>query len=542
MIRKLRYQPCFQGAWLRAFAAALVLLALPAAASADPFILYGQVFRIDPETAADESIADAALPLGPSMPYVRLQAVDPVTGAGLGAPVYAGATGNFTLHLEAPAGSTAAVQVFRVIDGEAERIPDARKDANTFVLTSPAAGVAVKVVRDEELLFGPGSGFSPTSVGIVFTQVGLVEIPFISQDLTRPDKERIGLADLSGDLTRAAEQNLPSSPSTVFKDAPFGGLLHLFGAFGRLSGVPPCNGEVEWYRVKIRPVDSFDAAGNPVFGAAVDGTDLLRKMRFEIDYVPTFRADAFLEKIGPYGGEDLTSGSAAPIQGLYRVNPFPTSPGQTVVYSMADQRYGWATGSFPGGLYEISLEYFRHAGGTDTDPDVVKIPDLCFEATLPPEDAAKVALHKLLLRIDNTPLTSGMDGLFVRTGGVRSGNFLAPESLCDIIELSPGSTLEIDFKARHEAGYLHSYSLSATSNSGATVAFAADNYGNHSAGGPLWEGAGTAASPGVTATNLSAFSKCAYIFDLVVSGRIQNGYGYVSGSHHRQTFYVNVNP
>jgi hypothetical protein len=542
MTSKLWHQPPFLWTGLRAFSAALFgLLALSAAAGAAPFILYGQVFQVDPETAEDESIDAAGLPLGPHMPYVRLQVVDPVTGAGLGGPVYAGATGNFTLQFDAPAGSSAAIQVFRVINGEAERIPDARKDINTFPLTSPALGVAVKVASDEVLLLGPGSGLSPDSVGIVFTQVGLVEIPYISQDLTRPDKERIGLADLSGDLTRAAEQNLPASPSAassnaVFKDAPFGGLLHLFGAFGKLSGTPPCTGEVSWYHVKIRPV-TFDAAGNPVYGTALEGSDPLRKMRFEIDYVPTFRADAFLEKIGPYDGEDLTSGSATAIHNLYRVKPFPTSPGQTVVYSMADQRYSWATGS-PAGLYEISLEYFRHVGGTATDPDVVKIDEICFDGVLPPEDAAKVALHKLLVRVDNSPLTASMGGLFVKTGGTRSGNFLDPAQKCEIIELSPGSTVEIDFKARHEAGYLRSYSLSATSNAGATVLFASDSYDSHSASGPLWQGAGTAASPVVTATNLSAFNRCAYTFDLVVQGRVQNGYGYLQGAHHQPFYYV----
>lgn len=544
MIRQLPHQPSMRRAGLRACAAALGLLAFSVDAGADPFTLYGQVFQVDPDVAADESITDDdALPVGPRMPFVQLQVVDPDTGERRGAPVFAGPNGNFTLNFDAPAGSTAAIQVFRSIHttGEPElRIyPEARKDINTFPLTSPAAGVAVKVASDETLLLGPGSGFGATSVGIVFTQIGLVETPYISQDLTRPDKERIGLADFTQhpeDIERAAEQNLP-----VFKDAPFGGLLHVLGAFGKLSGIPPCTGAVDWYRVKIRPV-SFDAMGNPVYGAISEGDDLLRKMRFEIDYVPTFQADAFLEKIGPYDGGDLTSGPAVPIHNLYRVNPFPTTPGQTVVYSMADQRYSWATGGNPTGLYEISLEYFRHVGGTDTDPDVVKIPDSCFSGVLPP--GSKVALHKLLVRIDNTPLTAGMDGLYVRTGASRSFNYLEQDHSCDIIDLPAGSTIEIDFKARHDAGYLLSYSLSADSNAAGDtpISFDSDNYDNHSAGGPSWEGVGTAASPVVTAINKSSFSKCAYIFDLVVQGRAQNGYAYLQGAHHRQTFYVNPLP
>lgn len=559
MIRNTLRDHLLHGSWLRGFAAALALLAIPAAAGADPFILYGQVFQIAPDSAADESIAAAALPTGRPMPFVRLQAVDAVTGASRGAEAFAGATGNFTLHLEAPAGSSAAIRISRVIDGEVERIPDARDDINTFALTSPAAGVAVKVASDETLLLGPGSNISAPSVGIVFTQVGLVEIPYISQDLTRPDKQRIGLADLSGDLTRAAEQNLPSAASAassnaVFKDAPFGGLLHVFGAFGRV--VPPCTGTIDWYRVKFRPV-SFDAAGNPVYHDAEFGADLLRKMRFEIDYSP-FRARAFLETIGPFDGDDVTSGSTVSIDKLYRVNPLPTSPGQTVVYSMADQRYGWYTGS-RSGLYEISLEYFqRLPGGSDTHPRVVRIPDSCFSGVLPPEDAARFALHKLLVLLDNTGLASGMDGLFVRTGGggPRSFNYLEPGHRCDIIDLpAPDDTIEIDFKAWHNAGYLRSYSLSAVSNAGDDIAFASDNYDNHSGCGPLWRG-GTAVCPTIappvaappagvpviTATNMSPFPRCAYIFDLVVRRRTQNGYGYVPGAHHRQTYYVNPLP
>ncbi len=562
MIRQVRHQPRLRRAGLRACAAFIALLAFSVNAAADPFTLYGQVFQVDPELAADESIEDADLPVGLRVPFVQVQVVDPDTGESRGAPVFAGANGNFTLHFDAPAGSTAAIQVFRSVntttgDPEVQIYPEARKDLNTFPLTNAPTGVAVKVASEETLLLDPGSSFN-ASVGIVFTQVGLVEIPYISQDLARPDKGRIGLADLSGDLTRAAEQNLSSDPSAasynaVFKDAPFGGLLHVFGAFGKLSGIPPCTGAVDWYRVKIRPV-SFDGAGNPVYGAAFEGTDLLRKMRFEVDYVPTFRADSFLEKIGPYDGDDLTSGVAVPIHNLYRVNPSPTTPGQTVVYSMADQRYSWATGGNPPGLYEISLEYFRDAGTTDpTQPRVTKIADApCFGGTLPPEDADEVALHKLLVRIDNTPLESSMDGLFVRTGASRSFNYLEPGHLCDIIDLNAGSTIEIDFKAWHNAGYLRSYRLTAISNAKDNVPFAAaaDNYDNHSACGPLWRG-GTGACPAVappgaapviTATSTSPFPRCAYGFDLVVQGRAQNGYGYLQGAHHRQIYYVNPLP
>jgi len=526
--------------WLLAFVAAL--LSLATAAGADPYVLYGQVFQIAPEAAADETLDASALPLGPTMPYVRVKVVHPDTGDELGTPVYAGATGNFTAPFNAPAGATVEVRVYRVIEGEAERIPDARENINQLTLASPATGMAVKVASAEQLSFAPASPAYGTSIGIVFTQIGLVEIPYISQDLTRPDKGRIGLADLSGDLVRADEQNLPDNPITsawnaVFKDAPFGGRLHLFGGFGQTSGVVPCIGDIDWYRVKIRPV-SFDGAGNPVYGASTYGTDLLRKTRFEIDYVPTFSADAYLETIGPYAGEDLTTGSAVAVSNLYRAAVFSSTSPSTVIYSNADMRYSWVTGSLSG-LYEVSLEYYRHVGGTDTDPDVVRIPDSCFSGTLPPADAAKVALHKLLVRIDNTPLTSGFDGLYIKTGATRSINYLAPGNRCDILELGPGSTIEIDYKARHNGGYLRSYSLSATSNAGSTVLFAGDDYGSHVAAGPLWEGQGTAALPVVTAANLTPFpEKCAYIFDLTVRGRIQNGYSYLQHHHHRTAFYL----
>jgi hypothetical protein len=45
--------------------------------------------------------------------------------------------------------------------------------------------------------------------------------------------------------------------------------------------------------------------------------------------------------------------------------------------------------------------------------------------------------------------------------------------------------------------------------------------------------------PVVTATNTAPFpERCAYIFDLVVRSRLQNGYDYLQHRHHRKAYYL----
>lgn len=573
MLRKKTMTGILRGTRLPLAVAVIGALLAPAAQAAT-FGINGQVFRVNTVEAADESIEDADLLLRDPLPYVKVRVVNAATRAVLGDPVWAGPTGNFAVVFEATAGDEVEVQALRVIDGDGEVLPAAREEMNTLTLSAPATAMAVRVASDEAVDLS-GLETSPTDgVGILFTEVGKVEIPYICQEVcttaaTCPkicQLEEVGLADMNdaAGQARAGELHLPANASgshynAAFHDAPFGGGLLIFGMFGPAE--PGC-GDIDWYRVKYRTMTW--SSGAWVFGGWDYWSQPMHKTRYEINFVPSFSADSFLEKVGPINGT---------ANDLYRVNPLPTSPGQVVAYSFANKRMNWRTGGLADGLYEIALDYYTQVGGSDTNPTVVQLPATCVDGALPPDEANKVALNKLRLRINNQRPTISLDGIFVRStanqyvDAARSScsdpapgrtgskalalDFNAAANRCDIIELdsSVADVVEIDFKARQDAGYMRSYSLAATSNADPpdTVSFAADNYGNHAASGVLWTGLCSTnpqmpcATPGdsVVRTNATPFPQnCAYIFDLVVRTRNQNGYSYLHRPHIRRAYYV----
>jgi hypothetical protein len=558
------------------------LLLTPIAAGAATFGINGQVFRIDPGEAADPTLEDSDLEVRDPMPYVKIRVIDATSRATLGED-WAKATGNFAVTFEASSGDDVEVQAIRVVDSDGEVLPAAREGINTITLSTAATQMAVKVTSEEAVDLKAGAESEP-GIGIIFTEVGKVEIPYICQKIcTDSDplvcpkscpKEKVGLADMSSAVARADELHLPDSSSSahwnaVFRDAPFGRGLLIFGQFGQPKGTPGCLATTDWYKVKYRPLtynagtDSWE--GDPT--AWVYWSQTMHKTRYEINLSP-FSADSFLELVGPITGST---------DKLYRVRPVPTSSTQTVVYSFANLRMNWRTDKLGlDGLYEIAMEYYTQTGGTDDNPVVTQILSTCVDSTasvLPPGQANKVALNQLRLRLNNTAPRASFDGIFIRSAANQylqqprdacsdpaptrtatkslAADFEDAAFRCKIMELdsSLSDVVEIDFKARHDDGYLRSYSLAATSNASPAdvVPFASDNYDNHAASGILWQGLCSTdpqmpcATPAgsVTRTNAAAFPQpCAYIFDLVVRTRIQDGYGYEYGRHLRRAYYV----
>jgi hypothetical protein len=223
-------------------------------------------------------------------------------------------------------------------------------------------------------------------------------------------------------------------------------------------------------------------------------------------------------------------------------------------YSFPDLRLSWNT-STANGLYEISVVYYRQTGVLGTTPIVNEIPADCFVSgdALPPAEAASVALNKLIVRVDNHPLTAHFDHIYLKdfatglyfTGGASDGSvtsaidFTGP-GRCDIMHLAHKYQVEIRFTARHEGFYMDSYVLTATRNGASVpdVIFDQDSFTPHiTATNPLWEGTPPAGKT-VVSPGGSFATACAYIFTLGAQSRLQNGYQYIQSAGSQWAYYV----
>jgi hypothetical protein len=504
-------------------------------------------------------ISDSAL-TGEVWPFVRVKIYDQNSGKFLG-EADAGSNGQFTVIFALPAAPNPDIEcrVYKVVDGDSELLPPAREGINSFTSLAPHDGVGLlKVVSDEIIAYGDEGFRTYDGVGIVFTRVGKVEIPYISQDTalsTAGNRAMAGLADftlpvpsgVTDGIVRAGELGIHP-----FKKAPFGGRLLIFGDFGLPGGA--CTGDqIDFYQVEIRkvnetsPVISYD-------GPEILWKDPMSKTKTEVTVWPTVSVKATTEKIGPYNGTEFPV--MTPIDGLYRVNRNVVGGITSIFYSFPDLRMNWVSSNFDG-LYEISLRYFKKVGGTLEAPVVQEIPMTCFASSPPPDEAKWVALHKLILRVNNQPLNVHFDHIYLKhntTGhyyagegnpdvpGLGGAYDFNDEGLCEIMNLQSTYDVEIHFTAHHVGQYMREYELWAAPNDdpNAKINFALDSFdsgSNTTATDPLWEGTPPG---GDIELNKSSFPKnCAYIFHLRGNSRLQNGYNHIQWRHPLKAYYVN---
>lgn len=544
----------------------------------DTYYVSGRVFQISPEDADDETIAAAEL-TGEEWPYLHISIHDQDSGALLGEKT-AGGYGQFTVIITLPTGSPAPnieCRVFKVVDGHSQLLPPARTGINSFTSISGILSVHLKVVSDEIIAYGDLGFCNIPGIGLVFTRVGKVEIPYMYQDISTRELRKIaGLADfekpvpsdVTDGTTRAGELGFKQP---YFVKAPFASRLLIFGDFGEPGSGLSCYGNIDWYQVEIQklveePLPNTGFTYEPLIPIILK--DPLSKTKTEIQTFPTFNITNKTEKIGPYTG---TEGSNE-IEGLYRVNRnqanllMPDGSIKNIFYSFPDLRINWLTSNY-NGLYRITVKYYREVpGGTPTNPEVEEFPAACFVGTLPATLANKVALNELFLQINNQALNVTFNNIYLKNE--TTNNYFAgegvpdvtgtsgaydfnDEGLCNIMNLLSTYEVEIDFTAHHQGGYMRVYSLRATANdddpttttddSDTIVNFTSDSFTNHTSdvGYPLWEGT---APGGTTVTNQTAFTHdCGYIIDLRAWSRLQNGYYYVQWKHPRRTYYIRPN-
>jgi hypothetical protein len=526
--------------------------------------VWGQVQQVSHETAADESIADADL-TGSACMYVRVQIYDQGTAVLLGEGD-AGANGQFTVEFTSstvPPGLDIECRVYRFIDHHLEPLSEARTGINSFAGIAQFNQKKLLVLTDEDLDY-EGDGFCGIDgVGIIFTKVGDVEIPYISQDTTLVNRKVAGLADftlpvppgITDGETRAAELQIP-----VFQQAPFATQLKIYGEFGNPGTGVSCGGQIDFYQVKIKKINETNASID--YDTDELWMDEMKKVRTTVQVFPIFQVENITEKIGPYTGTLVSTSTE--IGGLYRVNRPTSTLFTTTVYSYADMRVQWNSHKYTSdGLYEISLIYYRMVGGTLENPDVELIPDYCFYGgPIPPT----TALHKLIIRVNNQSLQVGFDNIYLKDTTVPdpepakyfkefdgSGNPVNDtianafdfnkEGLCSIMHLLGQYEVEIHFHAYHDGEYMRYYSLKATANDTSLpvvnfLPVIQESFTTHTtATNPRWAG-----DTSRIESNKSSFSEaCAYIIDLIAGSRLHNGTDYVEWAHPRRTYYIDPN-
>lgn len=541
------------------------------AATATDYYVFGRVHRISSEDAANAEIASADL-TGDGYPFVHVRVYDQGTGLLLG-EADAGINGQYTVQFSLPGATPAPsieVRAYDVVDGGSRLLPEAREGINLFPSTGGGISTGqlalVKVESDDPLEYGAsGFRFYP-GVGLVFTRVGKVEIPEISQTPvpTNPQGGLFGVADIAS-AARATELGVAQ-----FRRAPFAGRLLIFGDFGLPGGIACPGSQVDWYQVEIEPVDHGGASAGPAF----TWQDPMHKRRTQVTVLPTLHVEVTTEKIGPFNGfldgdpdpNVVTPGTAK--SNLYWVNRNEVGGITNTFYSFPDLRVNWVSRLY-NGWYKLSLIYYQQVGTTGAgEPILHELPMAsCFTSGVPTGDADDVALHQLYLRVDNHGLTARFDGIFLRnrtTGQYFAGAIDEPnkadaidfndEGLCAIMELTPDARsydVEVDFTVRHEGGFLRNYSLDATANDHTPpIFFATDDFAdNTTAADPTWFGT---PATGVTVFNVpeppkgapqqpsgSLFDhRCVYDFDLVARSRLQDGYHWLQGRSSERAYFV----
>lgn len=525
--------------WVALFT--VLLLGLANVAGAAEHWFSGQVLQPTAEDAADETITDAAL-TGPFYPFVRVRLFNSDTQTLLG-EVNANEFGQFTVRYDYPLGSAPNLEarvVYLLQDPatsltEALVLPPAREDINSFSAADQfLLGVRLKILAENSLSYGSmtenaGLTGSP-GLGVLFTRVGKVETQFIAQDTTAFG----GLADFSSGPGVPASLGLED-----FRQAPFGGMLFVFGDIGPPQAPCGAGDKVGYYRVMVRKPGetTWRTFRQP-----------LPKTKTQVNTTPPLTLVNQRGPVGPF------SGNAGAVEGLYWVNRNDLTSSSTnyTVYSFPDLRVLWNTNQRldpsdsatepANGLYEIRFEYYKHLAGPFDNPTVSQLNPACFQAPAGP-------IGQLYLRVENRAINAKFDHIYLKDpvthlyyqgsgadGPANTAHDFNAEGLCDIMELVSHYQVEVRYTVSHPGGYLRAYSLSAKLSDGTgPIAFDSESFQalpTTTPLYPLWNG------PGARVSTAGGFSRCAYIFDLVASYRQQDGYHYRTNVHPRRAYYV----
>lgn len=503
------------------------------------YTVFGQVFQVSEKDAADTDIPDGSL-ASTKFQYVHVCIYNRANGALLGESD-AGINGQYSVEFTGPSPLNIDCRVYRILDGASQLFREARAGINSFNAIGAYNQKKLMVINDDYYNYD-GKKCNTPGVGIVFTQVGLVEIPYIKQGPTNEDST--GLADfvsVPGGTARAAELGAPA-----FEKAPFGGKLLIYGAFGIPSGAGCTGTSIDWYQVKI---SKYNSAGNSII-ETISHMDPLSKVKTVVKTAPILKVTNTTEKMGPFTGID--DSTLAEYTGIYKVNRNTVDGATSTFYSFQDLRINWNSGN--DGLYEISLEYFQEMpGGTADRPRLKKLDSSCF-VTTPPPGVLPGAVHKLVLRINNQPLIVKFNNIYLKNnstsqyfqgegmpdGPIGTAFDFNHEGLCSIMKLSSTYKVEINFTAHHVGGYMKNYSLNAVSNDGNSVGFDSALFSNPPYNASItWDGT---LSTGKAVVNLTDFpGDCGYIFSLSGWSRVQDGVHFIQHANPLKTYYVRPN-
>jgi hypothetical protein len=361
-----------------------------------------------------------------------------------------------------------------------------------FVVRDAATGELLLRSRPVPIWAGANERFllvesEPTEIGnrtpplsggdFLFTRVGKIESDLIGLD---------GRANVPP--ARAAQLHLPA-----FADAPFGGVLYFFGAFGS-----------QYYD------------GSHCYQLLIDKQPLtspLTKTRYETaPGAAKVKAEVrHLEDAQGWG-----------VDHCYQLTPM----GQAgVFWSFPDLLAVWPTTGLASAVdksIEVKLHEKCPPGSSPQQCPNGKSVEVTLDPGFLIGGDPNRDLTKLVLDVDNQPVMLGFDAILQKSSGAD-----LLKDACQIVQLGANDEIEVRFQAAHPA--LLEWSLAVRSNSGV------------SAGTASWSYAGTdpAPAPHVHKLPASAFGDpCAYAFSLYARARTTDGYGYLNWANRLQTYYV----
>jgi len=369
------------------------------------------------------------------------------------------------------------------VNGAVETIYE-EEPSETHWNVTDGSSLNFQVTSGVAVCFDPSIGNVPGGYSFLFTRVGNYETACI--DCKGSDSASEGY-HCSRRLNHHISSDCPEC-NGMETDRPFGRTLDLFGWFGE-----SCT--IDYYKVQ------YSTDGGSTWTDIK--TDLPNKW-YDMSGSEPLNWHWVSEQMGPFddGGEvnlykiPHKVHSVVPWSFPNRVAKFDTKLVTDGLCRLRVLGYKWSDSTFST-LVQVS--------GSDTDLQV---------------DAN---YGQIVLQIDNTPPTVAI--LALKLNGVS-------KSPCEILSFGPGDTISVQCRIRDENGHLREYGLEAMYGHNQTVTprppGAVDNYDNHSAGHPSWQGSMShTISYNGTYYGSDKMPPCAYQFRWHASKRITNGYGLI---------------
>ncbi|KPK78130.1 MAG: hypothetical protein AMJ79_00740 [Phycisphaerae bacterium SM23_30] len=337
----------------------------------------------------------------------------------------------------------------------------------------------------------PGSGF-------LFTDVGNIPRSEITQDDLNPNLLQ-GTANVVG-----SGLGIPTYVNTAF-----GRSLWLHGLFGADN-----MDDIDYYQVLAGLWDGTTPPDPLEPGDWVTLDDKLVKVR----WFYTTEWESEYVTIGP---REIDG-----VEDLYLLTPTPTDD----MWSRLTVRIIWNTRNYANGLYTLTVKAYRE------DP-----PGNLTDVTASLGD---IAAGELILRIDNTPVTSIIHNVKYDPDNpyyIPADDGEIKE--CSIINLTDeNENLRFTLTASHANGFLRQFTLDniwGKNQNGGVIA--QELYSNPP---PLWNGVTNTEYQSQFAPdppgNLQPWRRCAYQFRLRVWPRITNGFGYLGHSEFNDHYFLDL--